>query len=141
MVDPQCIEWLEGYSRQYGRSQKDPSVVPRLTRAITDYLQWMKSVHYSPASCYQHRMQLELFLSFVKNSDLLWRQLFAGATREQFKKLSHLATTAAVNGLSRYLSQQGHIKTPLPRRPQQSHLAGIYEVYLHYRQEDGQTSA
>jgi len=120
--------------------QIDPSVVPRLARAITDYLQWVKSVHYSPASCHQHRMQLESFLSFVKNSDLPWQQLFAGATREQFKKLSRLSTTAAVNGLSRYLAQQGQIKTPLPRRPQPRQLAGIYEDYLNYRQDDGQTT-
>jgi hypothetical protein len=58
--------------------QKDPSVVPRLSRAITDYLKWMKSVRYPPGSCHQHRMQLEVFLGFVKDSELLWQQLFAG---------------------------------------------------------------
>jgi len=106
--------------------QKDPSVVPRLTRTITDYLKWMKSVRYSPASCHQHRIQLELFLSFVKNSDLLWQQLFAGVTRERFKKLSQLTTTAAVNGLSRYLAQQGQIKNRLGHENIQSTM-----VYLH----------
>jgi len=120
--------------------QKDPSVVPRLSRAIADYLTWMQSVHYSPGSCHQHRMQLESFLSFVKNSELVWQQLFAGATREQFKKLSQLATTAALNGLSRYLAQQGQINTPLPRRPQPRQLAGIYEDYLNCRQDDGESS-
>ena len=120
--------------------QKDPSMVPRLSRAIADYLMWMQSVRYSPGSCHQHRMQLEVFLDFVKDSDLLWQQLFAGATREQFKKLSQLSTTAALNGLSRYLAQQGQIKTPLPRRPQPRQLAGIYEDYLNYRQEDGEST-
>ena len=120
--------------------QKDPSVVPRLSRAIADYLKWMNSVRYSPGSCHQHRMQLEVFLDFVKNSGLPWQQLFAGATRERFKKLSQLSTTAALNGLSRYLAQQGHIKTPLPRRPQPRQLAGIYQDYLNYRQDDGQST-
>jgi len=116
--------------------QKDPSVVPRLSRAIADYLMWMPSVRYSPGSCHQHRMQLEAFLDFVKDSGLLWQQVFAGATRERFKKRNHLATTAALNGLSRYLAQQGQIKTPLSRRPQPRQLSGIYEDYLN----DGESS-
>jgi integrase/recombinase XerD len=116
--------------------QKDPSVVSRLSRAIEDYLTWMQSVCYSPGSCHQHRMQLEAFLDFVKDSGLLWQQVFAGATRERFKKRNHLATTAALNGLSRYLAQQGQIKTPLSRRPQPRQLSGIYEDYLN----DGESS-
>jgi len=116
--------------------QKDPSVVPRLSRAIADYLTWMPSVRYSPGSCHQHRMQLEAFLDFVKDSDLLWQQVFAGVTRERFKKRNHLSTTAALNGLSRYLAQQGQIKTPLSRRTQPRQLAGIYEDYLN----DGESS-
>jgi hypothetical protein len=70
MLDPhsqQAIEWLNWYSRQYGPPQKDPAMVPRLSRAIADYLQWMKSVNYTAASRHLHRMQLELFLNFVKN--------------------------------------------------------------------------
>jgi site-specific recombinase XerD len=116
--------------------QKDPSVVSRLSRAIEDYLTWMPSVRYSSGSCHQHRMQLEAFLDFVKDSDLLWQQVFAGATRERFKKRNHLSTTAALNGLSRYLAQQGQIKTPLSRRTQPRQLAGIYEDYLN----DGESS-
>jgi site-specific recombinase XerD len=120
--------------------QEDPSVVPRLSRAIADYLTWMQSVRYSPGSCHQHRIQLEAFLDFVKDSELVWQQVFAGATRERFKKLSHLSTTAALNGLSRYLAQQGQIKTPLSRRTQPRLLAGIYEDYLNWRQDDGESS-
>jgi len=116
--------------------QKDSSVVPRLSRAIADYLAWMKTVCYSPGSCHQHRMQLEAFLDFVKDSGLVWQQVFAGATRERFKKRNHLSTTAALNGLSRYLAQQGQIKTPLSRRTQPRQLAGIYEDYLN----DGESS-
>jgi site-specific recombinase XerD len=144
MVNPhsqQSIEWLNWYSRQYGPPQKDPSVVPRLTRAIADYLHWMKSVNYTAASRHLHRMQLELFLSFVKNRRLGWQQLFTVATCEHFKKLSGLYTTAAVNGLSRYLVEQGQIKTPLPQRPAPKKLAGIFEDYLQYRQESRQTDA
>jgi hypothetical protein len=78
----QSIEWLNWYNQQYGSPQIDPSAVPRLTRAITDYLHWMKSVNYTSASRYQHQMQLELFLSFVKNRCFGWQQLFTEKTRE-----------------------------------------------------------
>ncbi len=142
MDDPrteQSIQWLNWYNRQYGPPQKDPSAVPRLTRAIADYLDWMKSVNYSPATRHLHRRQLELFLSFVKNRRFGWQQLLTVKTREHFKKISGLSTTAAVNGLSRYLVKQGQLKTPLPQHPQQRKLAGIFEDYLQYRQDGHQT--
>jgi len=142
MDDPhaqQANEWLDWYNRQYGPPQKDPTVVPRLTRAIADYLHWMQSVNYNPASRQQHRVQLEQFLSFVKNKRLGWQQLFTVATCEQFKKLSGLCTTAAVNGLSRYLVEKGQIKTPLPQRLPARKLSGIFEDYLQYRQDVHQT--
>jgi hypothetical protein len=135
----QSIEWLDWYNQQYGAPQKDPSVVPRLTRAIADYLHWMQSVNYTPTSRHQHRMQLELFLSFVKNRRFSWQQLFTEKTREHFKKIRGLSTTAAVNGLSRYLVEQGQLKTPLPQHPQQRKLGGIYKDYLQYRQDGHQT--
>ena len=65
---PQSIEWLDWYNQQYGPPQKDPAAVPRLTRAIADYLNWMKSVNYTAASQQLHQTQLELFLNFVKRS-------------------------------------------------------------------------
>jgi integrase/recombinase XerD len=135
----QFIEWLNWYNQQYGSPQKDRWAVPRLARMIADYLHWMKSVNYAPASRHQHRMQLELFLSFVKNRRFGWQQLFTEKTREHFKKIRGLSTTAAVNGLSRYLVGQGQLKTPLPQHPRQRKLAGIYEDYLRYRQDGHQT--
>jgi len=47
MADPypqQCTQWLQWYNRQYGVPQKDPSAVPRLTRAIADYLQMKPAI-------------------------------------------------------------------------------------------------
>jgi len=108
----QCIEWLNWYSQQYGKPQKDPAAVVRLIRATADYLQWMKSVNYSLATQHLHRRQLELFLDFIKNRRLPWQQLFTVKTRKQFKKISGLATTTAINGLSRYLVEQGQLKMP-----------------------------
>jgi site-specific recombinase XerD len=136
---PQSIEWLESYNQQYGAPQKDPFAVPRLKRAIADYLYWMKSVNYSPANRHQHQVQLELFLDFVKSRRLHWQQLFTVKTREHFKKFNGLATTAAVNGLSRHLVAQGQIKTPLPHCARHRKLGGIYEDYLRYRQNAHQT--
>ena len=143
MDDPrtqQAIEWLEWYSRQYGPPQKDPSVVPRLGRAIADYLDWMTSVNYSAVSRQLHRRQLELFLSFVKNHRFDWQQLFTEKTRAHFKTLSGLHTTAALNGLCRYLTKQHQIKTPLPRRPTPRILSGIFEAYVYYCRQSRQTS-
>ena len=130
MADPhpqQATEWLNWYNRQYGAPQKDPAAVPRLVRAIADYLRWMKSVNYSPASRHLHQVQLEKFLDFVKSRRLDWQQLFSVNTREHFKNTSGLSTTAAANALSRYLVEKGHIKTPLPHRPPPRKLAGIFE--------------
>jgi integrase/recombinase XerD len=109
--------------------------MPRLTRAITDYLHWMQAVNYTPASRHQHRLQLELFLSFVKNRRFGWQEVFTLKTREHFKKLSALSTMAAVNGLSRYLVEQGQIKKPLPRSAHHRRLPSIYEDYLRYQQK------
>ena len=136
-----CIEWLNWYSQQYGSPQKDPAAVVRLIRASADYLNWMKSVNYSHATVHLHRRQLELFLDFVKNRRLPWQQLFTVNTREHFKKISGLATTAAINGLCRYLVKQGQIKTPLPQHPQQRKLTGIFEDYLQFRQDGHQTDS
>jgi hypothetical protein len=127
----QCIEWLDWYSQQYGTSQKDPAAFVRLIRATADYLNWMKSVNYSLATQHLHRRQLELFLDFVKNRRLHWQQLFTVNTREHFKKISGLATTAAINGLSRYLVEQGQIKTSLPQHPQQRKLTGTFRPRCH----------
>jgi integrase/recombinase XerD len=135
----QCTQWFEWYSQQYGPPQKDPAAVAQLIRATADYLNWMKSVNYRLGTQYRHQIQLELFLDFVKNRRLPWQQLFTVNTRENFKKISGLATTAAINGLSRYLVKQGQIKTPLPQHPQQRKLSGIFEDYLQFRQDGHQT--
>jgi len=135
----QCTPLLEWYSQQYGPPQKDPAAVGRLIQATADYLNWMKSVNYRLGTQYQHQIQLELFLDFVKNRRLPWQQLFTVNTRKHFKKISGLATTAAINGLSRYLVKQGQIKTPLPQHPQQKKLTGIFEDYLQLRQDGHQT--
>ena len=135
----QCTQWLEWYSQQYGPPQKDPAAGAQLIRATADYLNWMKSVNYRLGTQYRHQIQLELFLDFVKNRRLPWQQLFTVNTRENFKKISGLATTAAINGLSRYLVKQGQIKTPLPQHPQQRKLSGIFEDYLQFRQDGHQT--
>ena len=142
MTDPypqQYAEWLDWYNRRYGPPHTDPSAVPRLTRAITDYLHWMKSVNYTKASRHLHQIQLESFLNFVRSKRLAWQQIFAATTREDFKKIYGLSTTAAINGLSRYLVEQGQLKTRLPHRPPPRKLSGIFEDYLQYRQEVHQT--
>ena len=136
----QSIEWLDWYNQQYGPPQNDPAAVPRLIRAIADYLRWIKSVNYSSASQHLHQVQLEQFLDFVKSRRLDWQQLLSVNTREHFKNTSGLRTTAAVNALSRYLVEKGQIKMPLPQHPSPRKLAGIFEEYLHFRQDSRQTN-
>ncbi len=136
----QSIEWLDWYNQQYGPPQNDPAAVPRLIRAVADYLRWMKAVNYSSASQHLHQVQIEQFLDFVKSRRLDWQQLFSVNTREHFKNTSGLRTTAAANALSRYLVEKGHIKMPLPQHPSPRKLAGIFEEYLHFRQDSRQTN-
>jgi hypothetical protein len=136
----QCTQWLEWYLQQYGPPQKDPAAVARLIRATADYLNWIKSVNYRLGTQYRHRMRLERFLGFVKNRRLPWQQLSTVNTREHFKKISGLATTAAINGLSRYLLKQGQMKTSLPQHPQQRKLTGTFEDYLQFRQDGHQAA-
>ena len=136
----QSIEWLDWYNQQYGPPQNDPAAVPRLIRAIANYLRWIKSVNYSSASQHLHQVQLEQFLDFVKSRRLDWQQLLSVNTREHFKNTSGLRTTAAVNALSRYLVEKGQIKMPLPQHPSPRKLAGIFEEYLHFTQDSRQTN-
>jgi site-specific recombinase XerD len=143
MADPrteQSVEWLQWYSRQYGPAQKEPTVVPRLSRAIDAYLEWMRSINYTSASCQLHRRQLMLFLSFVKNRRFDWQQLFTEKSRAHFKKLSGLQRTAALNGLCRYLAEDGQISAPLPRQPQPRKRPGLFEDYVRYCRQSRRTS-
>jgi hypothetical protein len=58
-----------------------------------------------------------VFVSFVKNSGLVWQQLFAGATREQFKNLSQLPAAQrndlAFDLFHRHASCSSLISSPL----------------------------
>ena len=142
MNDPhpqQSVEWLDRYSRQYGQPQKDPSVVPRLIRAIADYLQWMKSVDSTSCQPLSLPEPAGAVLGFVKNQRFCWEELFTVKTRDHFKKTCGLSTATALNGLSRHLVEQGRLKRPLPQGPAPKRLADIFEDYLQYRQDGHQT--
>jgi len=67
MTDPrteQSIEWLHWYSRQYGPAQKDPTVLPRLSRVIADSLEWkigqlhQRQLSAAPAAVLNHNFSI-----------------------------------------------------------------------------------
>ncbi len=54
----------------------DDSVYKHLKQAISDYLQWMKSVGYTRKTHQSHQAQLNQFLCFSKNTTISWEKLF-----------------------------------------------------------------
>jgi len=136
MIDPktaESIKWLTRYYRKHPLPKDDPSVHQHLERAIDDYLQWMKSVRYSPNSLKSHKVQLKQFLAFVKNRKVSQEHIFSSKTLQRFKKVTEQNGMPAINRLSRYLFEQGKISKPLSSKTKPIDLPKIYEDYLTYQ--------
>jgi site-specific recombinase XerD len=119
----------------------DDSVYKHLKQAISDYLQWMKSVGYTRKTHQSHQTQLNQFVCFSKNTTISWEKLFTSNSLECFKKGSGQSAVPAINGLSRYLFSQGKIPKPLAKKTKPVNLPKIYEDYLSYQQTHQQATA
>jgi len=119
----------------------DDSVYKHLKQAISDYLQWMKSVGYTRKTRQSHQARLNQFLCFSKNTTISWEKLFTSNSLECFKKGSGQSAVTAINGLSRYLFSQGKIPKPLAKKTKPVNLPKIYEDYLSYQQTHQQATA
>ena len=126
-------EWLNSYHRKHCVSKNDPSAHQHLQRAIDDYLQWMKSVRYSPNSLKSHKVQLKQFLAFIKNRRVSQEQIFSSKTLQRFKKATGQNGVSAIHRLSRCLFEQGKISKPLSSKARPIDLPKIYEDYLAYQ--------
>ena len=119
----------------------DDCVLKHLTQAISDYLQWMKSVGYVHKTRQGYQAQLNQFVCFSKSTTISWEKLFTSNSLECFKKGSGQSAVPAINGLSRYLFSQGKIPKPFSNRPPPIDLPKIYEDYLSYQQTHQQATA
>ncbi len=136
MTDPkteELVKWLNQYYHKHCVSKNDPSAHQHLQRAIDDYLQWMKSVRYSSNSLKSHKVQLNQFLSFVRNRKLSQEHIFTSKNLQRFKKVTGQNGMPAINRLSRYLFEQGKISKPLSSKAKPLDLPKIYEDYLAYQ--------
>lgn len=122
-------------------SHCDNCVYQLLKQAISDYLQWMKSVGYTRNTRKNYQAQLNQFLCFSKNTAISWEKLFISNSLECFKKNSGQSAVPAINALSRYLFSQGKIPKPFSNRPPPIDLPKIYEDYLSYQQTHQQATA
>ena len=118
----------------------DDCVLKHLKQAISDYLQWMKSVGYVRKTRQSYLSQLNQFVFFNKNTTISWQQLFTSDCLEAFKRITEQSALTAINGLARYLFCQGKIPQPLANRPPPIDLPKIYEDYLSYQQTHRQAT-
>jgi len=119
----------------------DDCVLKHLKQAISDYLQWMKSVGYVRKTRQSYQAQLNQFVFFNKNTTISWQQLFTSDCLEAFKRITEQSALTAINGLARYLFCQGKIPQPLANRPPPIDLPKVYEDYLSYQQTHRQATA
>jgi len=119
----------------------DDCVLKHLKQAISDYLQWIKSVGYVRKTCQSYQAQLNQFVFFNKNTTISWEKLFTSDCLEAFKRITEQSALTAINGLVRYLFSQGKIPQPLVNRPPPIDLPKIYEDYLSYQQTHRQATA
>ena len=112
-----------------------------LQQAIEVYLQWMKSVGYSPKTCQSHQLQLQQFLCFSKNTTTSWEKLFTRKRLEGFKNITGQSALSAINAFSRYLSSRGKIPKPVARKSKSVVLPKIYQDYLDYQKTHRQATA
>jgi site-specific recombinase XerD len=141
MSDPknaESIKWLNQYCQRLAKD--DSPVHAHLEQAIGDYLQWMQLSAYRPRTRQSYQAQLNQFLVFVKNTKLSQEEIFTSKTRERFKKITGHRLVPAINGLSRYLFNQGKIPQPLAGKAPSIDLPKIYEDYLAYQQVHRQAS-
>jgi site-specific recombinase XerD len=118
----------------------DDCVLKHLKQAISDYLQWMKSVGYVRKTRQSYQTQLNQFVFFNKNTTISWQQLFTSDCLEAFKRITEQSALTAINGLARYLFCQGKIPQPLANRPPPIDLPKVYEDYLSYQQTHRQAT-
>ncbi|MES0446554.1 MAG: tyrosine-type recombinase/integrase [Desulfobacterales bacterium] len=102
-----------------------------LEEAIKDYLLWIIESGYVDGTWKFYEGILRHFKKFVIREKIAWEHVFTPDTLEAFlraRKSSH--AKAPINGLGRYLFQQGRIARPTLKKQQV--LPELYEEYLVY---------
>jgi len=136
-MDEQTNNRMQGYFTDLLMVQCDIGVYIDLAQAIKDFLLWMKSSQYARGTIELYRAVLDQFLRFIGDGKFSWNEIFTHMTLNEFKKLTGVKETAAVRGLWRYLFLKKTIRSPL--RKEKPPLPEVFEHYLLYRQNTGQT--
>lgn len=118
-----------------------------LVEAIEDYHKWTRSTNEQGRSRHakSYAQALNDFLVFSIKKDLAWKDMFTLETLEQFSGYtSFKGSSRALVSLSNYLFVHEKIDRPLqvPIEPRKHHrqLPDIYEQYLLYYEQRGQSS-
>lgn len=108
-----------------------------LKQSSDDYLLWMISNRYSLTTRRHHERVLRCFLSYVKQRDLQWDNIFTFDTLKNFQKEKKgNRVCAPIRELSLYLFRQKKIDRPI-EKPKEK-LPEIYEEYLIYYEKSKQ---
>jgi integrase/recombinase XerD len=134
----ELIEWFDRWFKEHGYPQDNTDVIHDLEQAIGDYLLWMTGQGYADKTIGGYKQQLNQFFIFIKERRFSWDGIFTLDTLEWFQKVRALRWAHAVNGLSRYLFEQGKIPRAIPKRKPQADLPDIYEQYLAYHKKSQQ---
>lgn len=112
-----------------------------LDQAICDYLQWMKSMEHRHSNTrLRYGLILADFLTFSKQKNTAWKDMFTLDTLKDFRKYTSLSNPShALIGLSGYLCSNGRIPQPLEIPNYQIDLPDIYEQYLLYHEQIRET--
>jgi len=112
--------------------------IKKLEQAVSDYLLWMISNEYSHGTWKHYEWALNHFVSFVKQNNITWDNMFTLATLKKFQnETQHPSAPYTVKGLARYLFQQKRISS-MPTQKKERRLPKIYEEYLVYAKKNRQ---
>ena len=117
----------EGVKAQTVSEEKEES----LEKATGDYLGWMISSGYAESGLKAYEKILKRFLSFVREKEIAWDDIFTWDTLRAFQgRKPSTEVNRVIKKFARYLLKRKRIKKPL--KGQYYKLPEIYEQYVAY---------
>jgi len=113
-----------------------------LEKAISDYLQWIKSREYRNRKARKrYEKVLADFLAFVREKSISWADMFTLDTLKGFREYTDLSNPShALRGLSGYLYSNARVSQPLIIPNFQVDLPDVYEQYFVYYEQSRQVT-
>ena len=117
----------EGVKAQVVSEEKEES----LDKATGDYLEWMISTGYAKSGLKAYEKILKRFLSFVREKEIAWDDIFTWDTLRAFQgRKPSTEVNRVIKKFACYLLERKRIKRPL--KGQYYKLPEIYEQYVAY---------